>query len=133
MRFEDGELEDYELRSGDLLICEGGEPGRCAIWDEQVKHMMFQKALHRIRPFAFIQSWFLLYRLLADAMTGHLQKYFTGATIKHFTGQALARYVIGLPPLEEQKRIVAKVNQLMSLCDELEVKLHQAEADSESS
>ena len=131
MRFEDSELKEYEVRVGDLLVCEGGEPGRCAIWNGQVERIMFQKAIHRVRPFGGIQSWFLLYRLLADAMTGYLEKHFTGATIKHFTGQELARYVVGLPPLEEQKRIVAKVNQLMGLCAELETKLRQAEADSE--
>lgn len=82
MRFENSELEEYEVKPGDLLVCEGGEPGRCAIWDGQIEHIMFQKAIHRIRPFAGINSWFLLYRLLADAMTGNLEKHFTGATIK---------------------------------------------------
>jgi type I restriction enzyme, S subunit len=130
MRFEDDELEEYELRAGDLLICEGGEPGRCAIWNEQVKPMMFQKAIHRVRPFAFTSPKFLLYRLLADAKSGYLEKHFTGATIKHFTGQELSRYVFGLPPLAEQRRIVAKVDQLMALCDELETKLRQAQAHS---
>lgn len=122
MRFEDNEIEEYEVRPGDLLVCEGGEPGRCAIWDGQIEQIMFQKAIHRLRPFAGIHSWFLLYRLLADAMTGYLEKHFTGATIKHFTGQELSKYVIGLPPLEEQKRIVGKVDELMRLCDELEAR-----------
>jgi type I restriction enzyme S subunit len=131
MRFEDSELEEYEVKRGDLLICEGGEPGRCAIWDAQIQQIMFQKAIHRVRPFANINSWFLLYSFLGDAMTGNLDKHFTGATIKHLTGQQLAKYVVGLPPVAEQKRIVAKVNQLMTLCEELEAKLRQAKADSE--
>ena len=131
MKFEKNELEEYKVRVGDLLICEGGEPGRCAIWEGEIAHIMFQKAIHRVRPFCGINSWFLLYRLLSDAMTGNLNKHFTGATIKHFTGQELSRYVIGLPPLEEQTRIVAKVNQLMALCDDLEAKLQQVETHSE--
>src|SRR5437016_3627000 len=49
----------------------------------------------------------------------------------NFNGTKLANTSIPLPPLEEQKRLVAKVNQLMALCDELEAKLRQAEADSE--
>jgi type I restriction enzyme S subunit len=49
----------------------------------------------------------------------------------NFNGTKLANSLIPLPPLAEQKRIVAKVNQLMSLCDELETKLRQAESDSE--
>ncbi len=43
MRFEDDELDEYEVREGDLLVCEGGEPGRCAIWQGQTTRMMFQK------------------------------------------------------------------------------------------
>jgi type I restriction enzyme S subunit len=47
MRFEDHERERYGLKHGDIVMCEGGEPGRCAIWKEQIPGMMIQKALHR--------------------------------------------------------------------------------------
>ena len=50
MRFEDCELEKFGLRLGDIVMCEGGEPGRCAIWKNERPGMMIQKALHRIRP-----------------------------------------------------------------------------------
>jgi type I restriction enzyme S subunit len=49
MRFEDNEQERYGLVYGDLVICEGGEPGRCAIWRNQMPNMKIQKALHRLR------------------------------------------------------------------------------------
>src|SRR5262245_59632400 len=49
MRFEDGEAERYQLKSGDLVVCEGGEPGRAAIWKDQAGSIKIQKALHRIR------------------------------------------------------------------------------------
>ena len=49
MKFEESEQERYELKYGDLVICEGGEPGRCAIWKEQIPNMKIQKALHRVR------------------------------------------------------------------------------------
>lgn len=84
--------------------------------------MYFQKALHRLRPLDGISSQFIAYRLRLDTQMGDLQHLFTGATIKHLTGKALARYEFPLPPLAEQKRIVAKVDQLMALCDELEEK-----------
>ncbi len=120
MRFEDAELDEFEVRCGDLMVCEGGYPGRCAIWRNAAEKMMFQKAIHRVRPLAEIYPEFLLMRLWGDSCRGHLDQYCTGATIKHFTGKELARYAICLPPLAEQQRIVAKVDELMRLCDGLE-------------
>ncbi|WP_321930171.1 restriction endonuclease subunit S [Burkholderia cenocepacia] len=120
INLEAHELDEYRLRSGDLLICEGGEPGRCAIWREQLREMYFQKALHRVRLLGGILPEYVAMCLEIDAKSLRLQKYFTGATIKHFAGQELSRYCVPLPPLAEQSRIVAKVAELMHLCDKLE-------------
>lgn len=120
LRLESSELEEYRLRDGDLLICEGGEPGRCAIWRGEKTEMYFQKALHRVRPRVGILVEYLAINLRADASNGVLAQHFTGATIKHLTGRSLEKYAIPLPPLAEQKRIVAKVDELMALCDRLE-------------
>jgi type I restriction enzyme, S subunit len=127
MYFEDDELERYGVRDGDVLICEGGEPGRSAVWRNASKTMLFQKALHRVRLHGGIAPEWLVMNLRYDSWAGRLEGYFTGATIKHFTGQALTRYSIRLAPIAEQKRIIAKVNQLMALCDELETKLRDTE------
>jgi len=115
MPFEDHENERYGLRKGDVLVCEGGEAGRAAIWDGRVPGMKFQKAIHRVRPRAELDGRFLVHRLRADYLSGALADYYTGATIKHLTGQDLARYSFPLPPLPEQRRIAAILDQADSL------------------
>jgi len=82
--------------------------------------MVIQKALHRVRLAPGISPWYLAYRLATDASTGVLEKYFTGSTIKHFTGRSLRSYVFPLPPTPEQHRIVAEVERRLSVVQELE-------------
>lgn len=86
MRVEEREEEELRLKYGDLLICEGGEPGRCAIWRDEVSEMYFQKAIHRVRPCDAINAEFLALNLQVDCRNEVLAGYFTGATIKHLTG-----------------------------------------------
>lgn len=105
MRFEEGEHERYGLRYGDLVVCEGGEPGRCAIWRDQVPGMKIQKALHRIRPTPELNNQYLYYWFSWAGRVGLLEPYFTGTTIKHLTGRALNLLELPLPPLEDQKYI----------------------------
>lgn len=105
MRFEQHELDKYGLQHGDIVMCEGGEPGRCAIWKDQAPCMMIQKALHRIRPHECLNTDFLYYLFLHKGRAGHLSPLFTGATIKHLPREKLALVEIEVPPLLHQKRI----------------------------
>ena len=125
---EAGELEEFRLLPGDLLICEGGYPGRCAIWNEPDLEMYFQKALHRVRPRGGVAVELIAISLESDSKSGNLEQHFTGATIKHFVGQALDRYVIPLPPLPEQSRIVARVTTLRRLCADLRQRLAERQS-----
>lgn len=126
MRLTEDELSEFRLAKGDLLICEGGEPGRCAIWRSEVEEMYFQKALHRARPLGGCISEYLQIVLRQDAASGWLSSYFTGATIKHFPGDKLNSYVLPLPPVAEQHRIVAKVDEMLTLCDRLKADLAES-------
>jgi type I restriction enzyme S subunit len=120
MRVTEEELDNVSVREGDLVVCEGGEPGRSAVWDKPGEPMIIQKALHRVRPAIGVSPWYLAYRLAADASNGALEKYFTGSTIKHFTGQSIRSYIFPLPPAPEQRRIVAEVERRLSIVEELE-------------
>lgn len=115
MRFEPHEQERYGLKYGDIVMCEGGEPGRCAIWKEQMPGMMYQKALHRIRPLSCLDHRFLYYNLRKQGQNGDLAGLFTGSTIKHLPREKLASISIPIPPLVEQRRIA----DLLSAYDDL--------------
>jgi type I restriction enzyme S subunit len=126
MLFSEDELGEYALKAGDVLVCEGGHGiGRTAVWDGSREPIMFQKALHRLRPSATLDSHFLSYQLRVADESGDLRRYYTGAGIAHLTGRSLARFPVVLPPLAEQKRIVVKVSHMMKLCDQLEAVLRR--------
>ncbi len=99
MRFEEGELEKFGLRYGDIVMCEGGEPGRCAVWKEQLPGMMIQKAVHRIRAYPNVGYPFLYYGLRHMGQAGQLSMLFTGSTIKHLPQEKLALVMISTPPV----------------------------------
>lgn len=122
MPFEEHEEARYGLSAGDVVICEGGEAGRAAIWDGRVPNMKFQKAIHRVRCGPRLDNRYLVHRLMADYVSGRLADYYTGATIKHLTGQDLARYRFPLPPVEEQRRIA----EILDKADALRAKRRAA-------
>jgi type I restriction enzyme S subunit len=129
MRFERSELAEYRVEPGDVLICEGGHGiARAAVWRGDILNVMFQKALHRVRPLPELNGHFLTFCLWVFERYDLLQRYFTGAGIPHFTGKSLAKVCIPLPPLGEQDRIVAKVHQLMALVERLETQLAASSA-----
>ncbi len=115
MPFEPHEEDKFAIRDGDVLICEGGEAGRAAIWNGPDLGIKFQKAIHRVRCGADLYNRYLVHKLMYDYHNGQLADYLTGVTIKHITGQDLARYQIPLPPLAEQMRIVAILDEAAAL------------------
>lgn len=115
------EVEHYTLKNGDVLICEGGHGiGRTAVWRGESDKIVFQKALHRVRPGRHLDPDYFSMCCFAYFHEGVMKKYFTGVGIPHFTGRALDQLLFPLPPLAEQHRIVAMAGRLMSICNDLE-------------
>ncbi|MGW1014940.1 restriction endonuclease subunit S [Streptomyces niveus] len=107
----------FALQKDDLLVCEGGEIGRCAVWRGGRDFMAFQKALHRVRPGTAVTVAYLRHYLEYQATTGGLNRFSTGSTIKHLTQQRLREVPLALPPLAEQHRIVEVLEGHLSRLD----------------
>ena len=117
MKFEESEYERYIVKKNDLLICEGGDAGRCAIYDRE-EPMYYQNALHRVRFFCDLNPKFYLYVFQVYKANKILTEASKGVTIQHLTGAALKELWFPLPPLAEQKRIVAAIEKFMPLIEE---------------
>lgn len=118
MPFKSHELERYSLEPGDVLVCEGGEPGRCAVWSISDPTIKYQKALHRVRMEGGILPLWLVFHLYFDAQRGALSKSFTGTTIKHLPREAFREYDVHLAPLPEQHRIVEAIESYFTRLDD---------------
>jgi type I restriction enzyme, S subunit len=128
MDFDADDRVEFELRDGDLLICEGGEVGRTAIWRSQRKNVYFQKALHRVRldptkalpEFGQYFMWFM-------AKNGGFRDFTNSATISHLTGAKLKTLPVPLPPLALQHRFAAIVESVEG--QKARMRAHLAELD----
>lgn len=117
-KFDVQAKEKYKLQKGDLLICEGGEAGRSAIWDSD-EEMYYQNALHRVRFYGNVDVQYMCYVLECYKKNGTIANYTRGIGIQHLVQASLNSIWLPLPPLEEQKRIVAKIEELLPYCDQL--------------
>lgn len=111
-RFEPAEIERYSVKKGDLLVCEGGDIGRAAIWEND-SSMLYQNALHRIRFKGTILPIFCLFNLKHLKDSGDLDsKYGKGVTIKHLVKSSLYSIPIPVPPLSLQQQFAEKVEAI---------------------
>ena len=121
MPFKKNELEKCTVRHGDLLVCEGGDVGRAAIWNLD-RNIMIQNHLHRLRPIAneiHIPLYYHVFRHYKDKdLIGG-----KGIALQGFSSKSLHQLAIPLPPYNEQKRIVAKIEELYSVLDQIEASL----------
>ena len=114
MDFNETDQIEFSLKDGDLLVCEGGEIGRCAVWHDQVQPCYFQKALHRVRCNQetilpdYLAWWF---KFNCD-YNGFAAIEGAKATIAHLTGAKLKKLKVVVPPVELQKIFVDFVKQV---------------------
>lgn len=113
MDFNEEDRIEFELQNGDLLVCEGGEIGRCAVWHNEIQPCFFQKALHRVRCNRQIVhpdylGWWFKYNCDHD---GFATIAGAKATIAHLPGVILKQLRVAIPPLELQEQFAAFVEQ----------------------
>ena len=113
MDFDEADRKEFELHDGDLLVCEGGEIGRCAIWHGEIADCYFQKAIHRVR----CNTELLLPEYLGHSFYYHSQKngfsdiVSSKSTIAHLPGDKLKAMSVIVPPIELQKQFVSFIEQ----------------------
>jgi len=107
VRLSARDMERFELKRGDLLICEGGEIGRAALWDAPLEECYYQKALHRLRPRGTYNARFLMYLFEFWARSGRLDQYVTQTSIAHLVKEKLEAIQIPVPNEDEQEAIVS--------------------------
>lgn len=114
MDFSEAEQEEFKLEDGDLLVCEGGEIGRCAIWHNEIQPCYFQKALHRVRCNQQIilpdyLAWWFRYNCEHEGFSAIEG---AKATIAHLPGAKLKVLPVVTPPIELQSQFAAFVRQV---------------------
>jgi type I restriction enzyme, S subunit len=115
MSFNASERRKFSLIPGDLLVCEGGEIGRAAIWEDVGREIVFQKALHRLRPcHNNVSPRFFLHYLRYCASSGVLEKIATGTTILHLPRERLASLQLPFPEMVEQESISSSLDEVLN-------------------
>ena len=122
MRFSENEIEKCTVRKGDLLVCEGGDIGRAAIWehDEEIR---IQNHIHKLRPYAelSISNRFYYYIFYLWKQMGRIGGH--GIGLQGFSSRVLHNLLIPLPPFKEQLSIVSKIDCLFSVIEGIEKSL----------
>lgn len=120
MAMSTADLQRFRLNRGDLLVCEGGEVGRAAIWNQQLAECYYQKALHRLRPTHGFDSRLMLALLRYWADHGHLTNFVSQTSIAHLTREKFAEVPMPVPPRAEQRAIATALSDVDALLAKLD-------------
>lgn len=109
------DIDRYRLQRGDLLVCEGGEVGRCAIWESPLDECYYQKALHRLRPLRGFDPRVMAALLRSWSDRGLLANYVTQTSIAHLPREKFIEVPLPVPPPEEQRAIATALSDMDAL------------------
>lgn len=114
------DLNKFRLKAGDLLVCEGGEVGRAAIWGAQIEECYYQKALHRLRPLRGFEPKLMVAILQLWARRGMLSNFVTQTSIAHLPKEKFVEVPIPRPGAGEQRAIATALSDVDALITGLE-------------
>ena len=124
MRIEEKGVERFTVRKGDLLVCEGGDSGRSAVWEYE-RTTCFQNHVHRVRPYLSVKSWYIYFFLHKIYLSKEIDQYKKGVGIQSLSGDAFASILLPLPPAKEQQHIVSEIKRCNNFVDV--IKLNQTD------
>lgn len=113
MDFNEKDRATLVLEPGDVLMCEGGQPGRSAIWRGELEECYFQKALHRVRLGSHLEPEYFVRAMKKIVDSNGLKDFVTSSTIAHLTGEKLRTLPIPVPPLELQRTFAREVARIV--------------------
>lgn len=116
MYFTETEIDKYTVTSGDLLVCEGGDIGRAAIWNYDFP-ICIQNHIHRLRPYTNIALKFYYYIFFLYKKAGLIGG--KGIGIQGLSSNAINQLLIPLPPVNEQHRIVERIEKILPTIEKL--------------
>jgi type I restriction enzyme, S subunit len=122
VRLTPSDMQRYRLAEDDLLVCEGGEVGRAAIWKSPIEECYYQKALHRLRPLRGMNPHFMVAMLELWAKRGVLENYVTQTSIAHLPREKFIEVPIPVPAIHEQTAIAAALSDIDAEIQALEAR-----------
>ncbi len=116
MPFTDTEIEKCTVKRGDLLVCEGGDIGRAAIWDND-EPIRIQNHIHRLRPYTELSTKLYYYIFYLYKMNGMIKG--NGIGLQGLSSKKLHSIIVPFPPLAEQQRIVKAIEMAFAQLDNI--------------
>lgn len=119
MWFSENELSQYRLQKNDLLVSEGGEVGRTAIWQNEIPECYIQNSVNKVSINSNCHPRFYLYTFGLYGRIGYFDSIVNRVSIAHLTREKLKDVIFFVPPSDEQQAIADYLDAKTALIDEL--------------